>query len=44
VGTVVLSCLEPRPDDRPTAAEAAGALEPLVALLPRPRLIAWKPR
>jgi eukaryotic-like serine/threonine-protein kinase len=44
VGAVVLSCLEPRPDDRPTAAEAAGALEPLVALLPRPRLIAWKPR
>jgi serine/threonine protein kinase len=44
VGSVVLSCLERRPEDRPTAAEAARALEPLVALLPRPRLIAWKPR
>jgi serine/threonine protein kinase len=44
VGTVVLSCLERRPDDRPTAAEAARALEPFVALLPRPRLVAWKPR
>jgi serine/threonine protein kinase len=44
VGTVVLSCLERRPEDRPTAVEVARALEPLVAMLPRPRLITWKPR
>jgi serine/threonine protein kinase len=44
LGTAILSCLERRPENRPTAAEAAGALEPLVAVLPRPRLIAWKPR
>lgn len=44
VATVVMSCLERRPEDRPTASEVARALEPLVALLPRPRLISWKPR
>jgi serine/threonine protein kinase len=44
VGTVVLSCLERRPGDRPTAVEVSRGLEPFVALLPRPRLIAWKPR
>jgi serine/threonine protein kinase len=44
VRTVVLSCLEQRPEDRPTAVEVARALEPLVAMLPRPRLITWKPR
>jgi serine/threonine protein kinase len=40
----IRSCLESGPENRPTAAEVASALEPLVALLPRPRLIAWKPR
>jgi serine/threonine protein kinase len=44
VRTVVLSCLEQRPEDRPTAVEVARALEPLVTMLPRPRLITWKPR
>jgi len=44
VSAVILSCLDPRPEDRPTAVEVAGALEPLVAMLPRPRLIRWKPR
>lgn len=44
VGRVILSCLERRPEDRPTALEAALALEPLVAMLPRPRLVSWKPR
>jgi serine/threonine protein kinase len=44
LGATILSCLERQPENRPTAAEVAGALEPLVALLPRPRLIAWKPR
>jgi serine/threonine protein kinase len=31
----ILWCLRPDPDDRPTAAELAEALEPLVELLPR---------
>jgi serine/threonine protein kinase len=44
VSAVILPCLEPRPEDRPTPLEVARALEPLVALLPRPRLVAWKPR
>lgn len=44
ISGVIMSCLERRPADRPTAVEMALALEPLVALLPRPRLIAWKPR
>jgi serine/threonine protein kinase len=44
VAAVILSCLEPRPEDRPTPEGVARALEPLVASLPRPRLVAWKPR
>jgi serine/threonine-protein kinase len=35
---LVLACLSPRPGDRPTAAQLAADLEPLVAALPRPRL------
>lgn len=35
--------LEPRPADRPTAAELADAFEPLVAALPRPRLGRMRP-
>jgi hypothetical protein len=31
----VAACLAPRPADRPTAAEVAAALEPLVLALPR---------
>ena len=34
----VLSCLEWRPEHRPTAAELASELEPLVAALPKPVL------
>ena len=32
----VMSCLRKRPEDRPTAEELAGALQPLVAALPKP--------
>lgn len=35
--------LEPQPADRPTAAELAEVLEPLVASLPRPRLGRMRP-
>jgi eukaryotic-like serine/threonine-protein kinase len=35
----VISCLRRRPGDRPTAAELAGALEPLAAALPRPSIV-----
>jgi eukaryotic-like serine/threonine-protein kinase len=31
----ILACLRPDPEERPTAAELAGMLEPLVAALPR---------
>lgn len=40
---LVLSTLEPRPADRPTAAELGDALEPIVAALPRPRLGRFRP-
>jgi len=40
---LVLSTLEPRPADRPTAAELGDALEPIVAGLPRPRLGRLRP-
>ena len=40
---LVLSCLEKRPPDRPSAAELALALEPLVAGLPRPRIGLFRP-
>jgi serine/threonine protein kinase len=35
----VIACLRKRPGDRPTAEELAGALEPLVAALPKPAII-----
>jgi eukaryotic-like serine/threonine-protein kinase len=35
----VLACLRRRPGDRPTAHELAGALEPLVAALPKPAIV-----
>ena len=38
VATPVMSCLAPSAADRPTPAELAGELEPLVAALPRPVL------
>jgi len=40
---LVFTTLEPRPADRPTAAELADALEPIVAGLPRPRLGRFRP-
>ena len=40
---LVLSTLEPRPSDRPTAAELGDALEPIVAAQPRPRLGRFRP-
>lgn len=35
----ILSCLEERPEDRPTAEELADVLQPLVAVLPRPSIV-----
>ncbi len=40
---LVFATLEPRAVDRPTAAELADALEPIVATLPRPRLGRFRP-
>jgi eukaryotic-like serine/threonine-protein kinase len=40
---LLLSCLEPRPDDRPTAAQLGDALEPLVDALPPPRIGRFRP-
>lgn len=34
----IMSCLEKRPEDRPTAAGLAEALQPLVAVLPKPSI------
>ena len=36
-------CLEPRPGDRPTAAELGDALEPFVDALPPPRIGRFRP-
>jgi serine/threonine protein kinase len=41
--SLVLSCLEERPADRPTAAELGDALEPFVAALPAPKLGRFRP-
>jgi eukaryotic-like serine/threonine-protein kinase len=43
VAGTIMSCLEKRPEDRPTALELAGTLEPWVADLPRPRLGRFRP-
>jgi eukaryotic-like serine/threonine-protein kinase len=40
---LLLSCLEARPADRPTAAELGDALEPFVAALPAPKLGRFRP-
>ena len=40
---LLLSCLEPRPADRPTAAELGDALEPFVDALPPPRIGRFRP-
>lgn len=35
----LISCLNERPEDRPTAEELSGDLEPLVAALPKPSIV-----
>jgi eukaryotic-like serine/threonine-protein kinase len=40
---LLLSCLEPRAADRPTAAELGDALEPFVDALPPPRIGRFRP-
>ena len=40
---LLVSCLEPRPADRPTAAELGDALEPFVDALPPPRIGRFRP-
>jgi serine/threonine protein kinase len=40
---LVLDCLAPRPADRPTPGQVAEAVEPLIALLPRPVLAGFRP-
>jgi eukaryotic-like serine/threonine-protein kinase len=44
VAKPILACLEYAPADRPTPAELADALEPLVDMLPKPLLGGFKPR
>jgi serine/threonine protein kinase len=39
----IMACLEPRPDDRPSAAELAATVEPWAAALPGPRLGLFRP-
>lgn len=43
VAKPILACLEPIPTDRPTAAELAYLLEPLVGALPKPVLAGFRP-
>ena len=43
LAAVIGACLERRPADRPTAAQVAAQLEPIVAALPRPRLGLMRP-
>jgi serine/threonine protein kinase len=40
---LVRACLAPRPADRPTPGQVAEAVEPLIALLPRPVLAGFRP-
>jgi len=40
---LVLACLARRPEDRPTAAEVAESVEPLIARLPKPVLGGFRP-
>jgi eukaryotic-like serine/threonine-protein kinase len=43
LGAAILACLERRPEDRPSAYELAGTIEPWVASLPGPRLGLFRP-
>ena len=43
LAAAVLACLEPRPEDRPTAGGLADVLEPLAGALPPPRLGRFRP-
>jgi serine/threonine protein kinase len=43
LAAALMSCLEPRPADRPTASELADELEPMVDALPSPRLGRFRP-
>ena len=43
LAAAVLGCLEPRPEDRPTAGGLADLLEPLAGALPPPRLGRFRP-
>jgi serine/threonine protein kinase len=43
LGALVMSCLERRPADRPTAELLADALEPLVDALPAPKIGPFRP-
>ena len=40
---LLLSCLEPRPEDRPRAGDLGDALEPFVAALPAPKIGRFRP-
>lgn len=44
VADLVLACLARRPTDRPTPAQVADAVEPLIAQLPKPVLGSFRPR
>lgn len=44
VADLVRACLERRPEDRPTPAQVADAVEPLIAQLPKPVLSAFRPK
>ena len=39
IANPIMSCLRKRPDARPAAEELAGALQPLVAALPKPSIV-----
>jgi serine/threonine-protein kinase len=43
LAATILSCLEKRPENRPSAVELACTLEPWVAALPRPRVGLFRP-
>lgn len=44
VADLIHACLSPKPADRPTPAQVAEAVEPLIAALPRPVLGGFRPR